>query len=150
MNFSPKTRRIGSGLLVATAALILVRSLTSPVILRFKDPSAVDPADGFYVLFSSLRNHAPELEASLLLTALKQGECGNGVAVVARPYCEQERKYPLSGWKLVDRRNNPDRSVSLHYKVFRGVHPPDVWGNAWVTVQATQNGWEPTNYDTYY
>ncbi len=143
--------RIGVlAVIIAAAALLMLRAATSPVMIRLKDPSAVDPADGLYVIFSPLRSREPEREAAKLLAALREGDCGHGLTAVASDYCDRERVHRLTGWTLVDRQNNPDGSVSLHYKVYRRDYQPDEWGNVWVGAKRVRGSWQLLSFDTYY
>ena len=136
---------------VAIAILVfLVRAATSPVIFRFKEPGPVDPADGLHVVFSPLRNRDPELAANKFLQSLEQEHCGTGITKVAEPYCERENKHRLTGWLLVDRAQNRDGTVLLHYKVFRSDYDSGAWGNVWIRSKSGPNGWETVNFDTYY
>ena len=128
----------------------MLRAATSPVILRFKNPVTVDPGDGLYVVFSPLRDRSPEREAKKLPESLQQGECEKEKMTAAVQSCAEEKANRLTGWRLIDRQDNRDRSVSLHFKVNRSTYAPGVWGNAWITLMPDRGVWKATDYDTWY
>jgi hypothetical protein len=145
-----RSHKIASFLLTVIVAAVCIRAITSPVLVRFKDPSAVDPGDGLYVLFSPVRSRAPERVADKFFQRLKQGECGIGLTAIASEYCERERRYKITGWTLVDSAYNSDGSVGLQYKVYVDQGDQHDWRNAWVSVSFVRGAWEPSSYSTYY
>jgi hypothetical protein len=143
---SAKLRRIALAAIAGVFCLLLViRAATSPVLFRWKDPGAVDPADGLFVVLSPLRDREPERVASRFLASLRSGECRKDVV----NSCESEARYPLTVWKFVDRRDgSPD--TSLLYKMYRKNYRPGAWGDAWVTLVSEGGSWRVSHYDTWY
>ncbi len=130
-------------------AALCIRAATSPVIMSFKDPSAVDPSDGFYVWFSPLRSRGPERVGDSFLEALKRGECGTGITAVARDYCDKEKRGKITHWTLANREDFSDDTVTLQYKIYENYQDSD-WHYAWITLKPVRDSWVPAYYDTYY
>jgi hypothetical protein len=145
-----KSRKLGLFILILALVGICIRVLTSPVIFHLKDPAAVDPGDGLYVMFSPVRNRAPERVGNSFFERLKVGDCGTGLTAVASDSCGAERKYAPYRWTLVDRRDSSDGKVTLQYKLYCRGYQDDSWRNAWITVARVENEWAPVSYDTYY
>ncbi len=143
----PKIALLGIAVILAA---LCIRAATSPVIVSFKDPSAVDPSDGLFVLFSPLRSRGPERVGDRFLEALKRGDCGTGITAVARDYCDREKRGKITRWTLVNREDFSDESISLQYKIFESGYQKGAWRNAWLKLKPVRDGWVPEYYDTYY
>ena len=154
-----KKRR--KAILISSAPVVLLLLalflVSSPVLMKWKDPSAVDPADGLTVVFNPMRNRQPERAAAALLRLLKDGKCEEVVADTPleqeyREYiCGKEKMHPLTDWTLVDR---TDRFFSggslLHYKAYRADYPPELYGNVWINIVKQGGSWKLTNYEAWY
>ncbi|ABF41699.1 hypothetical protein Acid345_2698 [Candidatus Koribacter versatilis Ellin345] len=137
---------IGWGIAVLFLALV-IRAFTSPIIFRFTDPSAVDPVGGLYVVFSPVRDRAPERIGNGVFKRLQFGECD---AFIEKRFCEKEAQFPPTRWTLVDRKEEHDGSLSLHYKVLRRGSSSASWGNVWISVTLQDGEWHPLSYDANY
>lgn len=94
--------------------------LSRPVL--FTTPFIVDShCDGDGVtLFNPFRNQEPEIAADEFLNLLKQGQCDRAVENIPPSdlrtlRCVKEREYPLSSWRLTDRKDEDDQKVTLSY-----------------------------------
>jgi hypothetical protein len=122
---------------VAAIAFIWL-AVGPPVLVRLKDPSAVDPADGLLTVFNPFRDRTPERAAETFLRALQVGRCASVMETLPERMqgntCDREASYPLLRWRLIDREEEP-LEIRLHYKVWRRNYPNDIWGNAWLVTR---------------
>jgi hypothetical protein len=135
--------------------LLALFFLTSPVLIRWKDRAAVDPADGLTVIFNPMRNRQPERAATAMLRLLKDGKCEEVVSDTPidqeyREYiCGKEQMHPLKDWTLVDRTDGSEGSL-LHYKAYRADYSPELYGNIWMNVVKQGDNWKLTRYEAWY
>jgi hypothetical protein len=141
---------------IAVALLLLALFfMTSPVLIRWEDRTAVDPADGLTVIFNPMRNRQPERVAAAVLGLLKDGKCEEVVSDTPidqeyREYiCGKEQMHPLTDWTLVDRTDSSEGSL-LHYKAYRADYPPELYGNIWINVVKQGDSWKLTRYEAWY
>ncbi|HEY7543703.1 MAG TPA: hypothetical protein VID27_02415 [Blastocatellia bacterium] len=142
--------------LAATALLLLLALWVRPaVLLRLKDPSAVDPADGLYVVFNPLRNREPEHCAAHFLGLLRDGKCEHSIGSLRdssrrlETLCREENEHKLVRWELADRKDESEK-IELHFRVFRVGYRENTWGNVWVTVERNEQGWQVGDYQAWY
>jgi hypothetical protein len=150
MNFRKK-RLVITLLIAAILMLTLTYLFPRPVLLRLKDPSAVDPGDGLLVIFNPFRNRAPERYAEQFLERLKEGKCLELKAIAEQNYeyiCTKESEHKLLNWKLVDIKKE-SRKLILFYRALRvGYKGYD--GNTWLNVEQQGDGWEVTSFEAWY
>ncbi|MEW6207542.1 MAG: hypothetical protein AB1631_04190 [Acidobacteriota bacterium] len=142
--------------LAATVLLLSLLFLARPsVLLRLKDPSTVDPSDGLYVIFNPLRNHGPEQCAARFLESLRDGKCEQSIGTLRdssrrlETLCREENEHRLARWEMIDREDESEK-IKLHFKVFRAGYRENTWGNAWVTVERSGQGWQVGDYEAWY
>jgi hypothetical protein len=105
-----------SSTIAAALLLLALFFMPSPVLIRWKDRAAVDPADGLTVIFNPMRNRQPERAAAAMLRLIKDGKCGEVVSDTPvdqeyREYiCGKEQMHPLTDWTLVDRTDSAEGS----------------------------------------
>lgn len=146
-----------NGVLAILAGLAIVAlcvaALRAPAVLyRFKDPAAVDPSAGLFVLFNPVRARFPEQAAEGVLRQLRSGKCATALAFVEpqrrNDICQRERAYRAVTWTLRDREDRPGRS-RLFFSVSR-TPLPLTESNVWITVQSSAGRWRPVEFECWY
>jgi len=143
-----------SGLCVALLLIagVIYLHYSPSVLLKYQDPSAVDPSDCLWVLFNPFRDRQPELSADAFLKQLKKEKFDEAFARFPEhtkaSFCSKEREFKLINWTLVDRKDEGVKTV-LHFEVYRSDQGPNAWGNVWVTVEK-QDVWRVTSFESWY
>jgi len=124
------------------------------VLIHFKDPTAIDPGDGLFVVFNPFRDRQPEMIASSFLEVLKKGDCSKVQEFLqdkkfAINLCNDENEHQLVSWEIANREDQVD-GITIHFKAKRKGYPENVYGNVWVTVKRQGTKWSIENYLAWY
>jgi hypothetical protein len=140
---------------LAATILLLLLFVRPSVLLRLKDPSAVDPGSGLFVIFNPLRDRGPEQCAARFLALLRDGKCEQSIGTLRdssrrlETLCREESEHRLTHWDMIDMKDESGK-MRLHFKVFRASYGENGWGNVWVTVERSEQGWQVSDYEAWY
>ena len=132
-------------------AIALYLNFSGPVLLRISTGPMI--GDTGLTIFNPFRSRAPERCAESFLELMSTGRCEEAMATVStaqethETICENERKYPLSSWRLRTREDDSHKS-SLSFWYMRDGYAAEDRLFVWVEKNGGQ--WLVTNYSRAY
>lgn len=147
-----RTRRRRSVIILGVIlAIALYLTLSGPVLLSISTGPMI--GDTGLTIFNPFRSRAPERCAESFLELMRTGHCEEALATVStvaethEVVCENERKYPLSSWRLRTREDDSHKS-SLSFWYRRDGYEAEDRLFVWVEKEGEE--WRVTNYSRAY
>jgi hypothetical protein len=102
------------------------------VLLKYRETGRLKQGPLFSI-FNPFRDRTPENSSETFLQQLKAGVREKAISEIQTitekdTICEQEQKFPLISWRLMDR-DDEGGKTTLYYKVKRSGYKGNDWGN---------------------